>query len=126
MQLTNSELTMVKFSNSDPAMIKVFIKWLQDVCGIPDSDIDFRLALHKTAKNRIREIQKYWSDITGFSINNFQKIDWKKHRLKTKRRNIGRKYFGVLHVSVRRSTNLNRKIEGWIEGICKNAGWCNG
>ena len=107
-------------------MIKIFLKWLRDVCKIPDSNIDFRLAFHENAKSRIKEVQRYWSDITGFSINNFQKIDWKKHKVKTKRKNIGEKYFGVLHICVKKSTNLNRRIEGWIEGIYKNAGWCNG
>lgn len=121
-QKENNVSQEVKFSNSDPAMIKVFLKWLRDICKVSNSDINFRIALHETAKNRVRKVRKYWSDITGFSIDNFQKIDWKKHRVNTKRKNIGEKYFGVLHIYIRKSTNLNRKIEGWIEGIYKNCG----
>ena len=121
-QKENNISQKVKFSNSDPAMIKVFLKWLQDICKISNSNINFRIALHETAKNKLKEVQKYWSNITGFPINNFQKIDWKKHRINTKRKNIGEKYFGLLNIYIRNSTNLNRKIEGWIKGICKNCG----
>jgi hypothetical protein len=110
----------VRFSNSDPGMIKLFLKWLQKICKIPKEDIYFRISLHETAKNKLNEVQKYWSNITGFPINNFQKIDWKKHKINTKRKNIGEKYFGLLNVYVRKSTNLNRKIAGWIEGIYEN------
>ncbi len=107
----------VKFNNSDPAMIKVFVRWLRNACKIVDSDINFRIALHESARHRLKEIQEYWANITGFSISNFQKIDWKKHRINTNRKNVGKKYFGVLSIYVRKSTNLNRKIKGWIEGI---------
>jgi len=44
-------------------------------------------------------------------------VSWKRHKINTKRTNIGKDYFGVLRVYVRRSVNLNRKISGWIEGI---------
>ena len=121
-QKENNISQKVRFSNSDPAMIKVFLKWLRNICKISNSSINFRIALHKTAKNKLKEVQKYWSNITGFPINNFQKIDWKKHRINTKRKNIGEKYFGLLNIHIRNSTNLNRKIEGWIKGIYKNCG----
>ena len=121
-QKENNISQKVKFSNSDPAMIKVFLKWLRNICKISNSNINFRIALHKTAKNKLKEVQKCWSNITGFPINNFQKIDWKKHRINTKRKNIGEKYFGLLNIYIGNSTNLNRKIEGWIKGIYKNCG----
>lgn len=112
----------VKFSNSDPKMIKIFLKWLQSICKIPKSEIYFRVSLHETAADKLKEVQKYWSNVTGFPIKNFQKIYWKKHKINTKRKNVGKKYFGLLNIYVRKSTNLNRKILGWIEGICENCG----
>ncbi|MDP3996037.1 MAG: hypothetical protein Q8P74_02205 [bacterium] len=112
----------VKFSNSDPMMIKVFLRWIRDICGIPRSGITFRIALHETAIDRLAEVKKHWSGATGFSINNFQKIDWKKGKINTKRKNIGSKYYGLLNVYIKNSTNLNRKIEGWIEGIYNHCG----
>lgn len=112
----------VKFSNSDPAMIKIFLKWLQNICGIPKTEISFRISLHEVALNKLSKVQKYWAATTEFPINNFQKIDWKKHKIYTNRKNIGEKYFGLLNIYIKNSTNLNRKIEGWIEGIYKHSG----
>lgn len=112
----------VRFSNSDPTMIRVFLKWIRDICGISRSEITFRIALHETAIDRLTEVKKYWSNITGFPINNFQRIDWKKNKINTKRKNIGNKYYGLLNVYIESSTNLNRKIDGWIEGIYNHCG----
>ena len=113
---------VVKFSNSDPLMIRIFLRWLKNICKISKSEIYFRIALHETAINKLAKVQKYWANITGFSINNFGKIDWKKNKINTKRKNIGYKYNGLLNIYIRSSTNLNRKIEGWIEGIYKHCG----
>ncbi len=112
----------VKFSNSDPRMIRVFLQWLQRACRIPKEDVSFRISLHETATDRLNEIQRYWANITESPLDLFKKIDWKRNKINTKRKNIGEKYFGLLDIYVRKSTNLNRKIAGWIEGICKNCG----
>ena len=109
----------VKFSNSDPRMIKLFLKWLRQVCKIPKKDIFLEIYLHKTAVKRLKEIQNYWVKITNFSLDRFQKIRWKKHNLSPKRKNIGKNYYGQLRVCVRKSSTFNRKIAGWIEGICQ-------
>lgn len=113
---------VVKFSNSDPLMIKIFLKWLQDICNISKLEISFRIALHENTKDKLNKVQRYWADVTKFPINNFQKIDWKKNKVNTKRKNIGNKYYGLLNIYIKNSTNLNRKIEGWVEGICKYSG----
>ena len=113
---------VVKFSNSDPLMVNIFLHWLENICKISKSDVHFRIAIHKTAEDRLEKIKKYWANTTGFSLNNFQKIDWKKHKINTKRKNIGDNYHGLLNIYIKNSTNLNRKIEGWTEGIYKYSG----
>ena len=110
---------VVKFSNSDPRAIRFFLKWLRVICEISRKDIYFRIALHENSTNKLTEVKVYWSKVTGFPLDCFQKIDWKKNKINTKRKNVGQNYFGLLNVSVRKSTNFNRKISGWIEGICK-------
>ena len=109
----------IKFSNSDPLMIKLFVKWLLDICEISRDDIYFEIYLHECEKARVAEVTKYWNNITGFSIEHFRKIRWKKNKIKTKRQNIGAKYFGLVNINVKRGTSLNRKIQGWVSGICK-------
>ncbi|OGZ92998.1 MAG: hypothetical protein A2528_01620 [Candidatus Staskawiczbacteria bacterium RIFOXYD2_FULL_37_9] len=68
----------------------------------------------------MNQIIKYWSDCTGFSKNNFSHIYFKKNKINTKRKNVGENYFGLLRVCVKRSSTLQRKIEGWISGIYKH------
>ena len=109
----------VRFTNSDSRMIKLFLKWLQKICKVSKKEISFEIYLHETAANREKEIRKYWSKITNFPLVQFQKIRWKRHKINTKRKNIGKDYYGLLRINARRSSNLNRKIAGWIEGICR-------
>lgn len=119
-QKEREKASSVKFGNSDPEMIKLFLKWLNNICGITEQDISFRIYFHENSKNRADEVRKYWSEVTGFPEECFQKITWKKNKIKTtNRKNTGRDYYGLLQVEVKRSTNLNRKIQGWIEGTCR-------
>ncbi len=118
-QKENNVSQGVQFCNSDPETTKMFIEWLLDVCKISKENIHFRIYLHENNKKRLNYVQKYWSKVTQFPIKDFQKITWKKNKIKTNRKNIGENYYGLLSVKVRRSTNLNRKIQGWIKGICQ-------
>ena len=114
--------SLIKLGNSDPYLINIFLEWLQKICKIDRKDIHFRIYLHETSKDRLKEVQSYWARITKFPKKNFQKISWKKHKINTHRKNIGNNYYGLLDISVRKSTNLNRQVQGWIEGICKQCG----
>ena len=110
----------VRFSNSDPWMVKLCYKWFREICAISLEDLNFEIYIHETAN--IEEAKRYWSRILNLPLTKFQKIRLKKHKIKTKRKNIGKNYHGLLAINVKRSTNLNRRIMGWIEGICKNCG----
>ena len=107
----------VQFSNSDPAMIKIFLSWLLKVIKIPKEKIDFDIYIHESHKNNTNRVINYWSDCTIFSRDNFKHIYFKKNKIKTKRKNIGESYYGLLRIRVKKSSDLNRKIQGWIDGI---------
>lgn len=107
-----------EFSNMDPKMIQILIVWLLKACRINKNMLIFNIFLHQTHKDRIEEVRKYWSKVTGFPVDNFSTIYWKRNKLlKTNRKNIEEKYHGVLKIKVRRSSGLVRKIAGWSEGI---------
>ncbi len=110
----------VQFTNSDPQMIKLFLNWLYKICLFSKEDINCEIYLHENALNRERKVRNYWSEITGISLKQFHPTRWKKNKFNTKRKNIGKDYNGLLRITVKRSGNFNRKIAGWIEGICKN------
>lgn len=113
--------TSVVLSNSDPLMAKVFLKWLKDCVGISSSDIDFSIYIHETRREDVGRIREYWSTITGFPEEAFTKLYFKRHKL-SRRRNQGEDYHGLIRIRVRRSTWLNRKLDGWIAGICQHCG----
>lgn len=109
--------TPVGFANSDEKMVKLYIKWLLDVVGINSNDINCRIYIHKNCKDRIEEVKNYWREHTGLKEQNFNQVYYKKHNPKTNRKNTGKSYNGMLRIRVSSSTDLNRKITGWIEGL---------
>jgi len=108
----------VSLGNSDPNVVKIFLRWLMEICLVQKKDIHIRLYIHRTGNEK--RALNYWSKVTKIPIKKFQKTVFKKHNVKTNRKVDNRQYFGLLDVGVRRSTNLNRKIAGWIEGISQN------
>lgn len=107
------------FANSNPEMIKLFIKWL-NTCGYTRNDLLIRVIANSSHKGRIKEIEKYWSQITGVPVTNFRKpffqhVEWKKVYENSN------EYFGVLRIKVRKSKDFLRKIHGWIEGLSLQA-----
>jgi len=105
------------FTNSDGDMIKFFIVWLREYLNISSEDFKFGIYIHENNKYRIDEVIRYWSKVTSFPKKKFDYVYYKKHNVKTNRKNVGEDYFGVLRVSIRKSIDLNRKIAGWMTGI---------
>lgn len=107
----------VIFSNSDPLMIKIFLKWLTESLKIAENEIVFEIYIHETYQKTIDKLALFWSKVTGLPVEKFKKVYFKKNKVRSFRKNRGPEYNGVLRVSVKRSTDLNRKITGWIKGI---------
>jgi len=105
----------VSFGNSDSEMIKLFLRWLKEICLVEDKGLLIRLYIHRTGDEK--KALDYWSKVVKIPIKKFQKTVFKKHNIRTNRKVDNSQYFGLLDIGVRKSTNLNRKITGWIEGI---------
>lgn len=112
----------VIFSNSDGLMIKLIIRWLEDCLDVPNERIIFDLYIHDIYKHRIPELKSYWALATGFPVAKFDRIYYKRDKPRSSRKNKGNSYWGQLRIKISKSTNLNRQIEGWIEGICIRCG----
>jgi len=108
----------VSFNNSDPRMIKLFLRWLKEILNIPEEDIRYEIYIHKNTGN-VEQAIRYWSRVINCNRGKFR-VYFKRHSLKTNRKNVGRNYNGLLRITVRRSTNLNRRIAAWVDEICKN------
>jgi|SRR3989338_2762543 len=106
-----------QFSNSDPNMIRFFMFWLLEICKIARDRINPEIYIHESHKDRISIVIKFWSKETSLSIDKFRHVYFKKNKINTKRKNIGDNYYGVLRLSMLTSSELNRKISGWTNGI---------
>lgn len=113
---------IVRVINADPKIIKFTIRWFEEVCGL--SKENFRIRLHLYPDNNIKQCIKFWSNISGIPIGQFQKthIDERKDKKIFKR---GKLPYGTAHLSVRSNGNkrfgvfLARKINAWIEEVLK-------
>jgi hypothetical protein len=112
---------MVGFSNSDPLMVKLFIKWLVEDMRVSSENIRLRVGINEVAMDRTDEIEQYWSHVTTVPRERFykayyQKVTWKK------KYDHPELYYGTLRVRVLKSTDLLRKILGMIEGLKSDVG----
>jgi transposase-like protein len=104
----------VVFINSDPGMIRLFLRWL-DLIGVERERLRFRLSIHESAD--VPSALRYWSTIVDAPPEAFGNTQLKTHNPKTVRRQVGDDYHGCLVVYVRRSADLNLQIAGWCEGL---------
>jgi hypothetical protein len=99
----------VSFTSSDPHLIRLFLKWLQDVGHIERDEIvfDVFLGVKKSNKKKATEdALTFWSIETGFPQANFANIYYYKKPSSS-----------IVRVRVRASSMLARQIQGWIEGL---------
>lgn len=107
--------TRVQFSNSDPRMILIFREWILDYLLVQPEDIIYTLYIHENSQD-ITGVIKFWADLLHIDVAEI-KLYFKKHNVSPKRKNIGESYKGLIRLVVRRSIDINRKIEGWVNGI---------
>jgi Homeodomain-like domain len=101
----------VEFINSDPELIKFFLRFL-DAAGVSRAALIYRVLIHESAD--AEAAQRFWLDVTQADQAQFRGPTLKRHNPKTVRKNTGDGYHGCLRVVVRKSTGLYRQIEGWV------------
>ena len=109
----------VGFTNSDPKLVLLILKWFQQTCKISKERITLHVKINKAHKNRGSEIERYWSRVTGIPLSQFTKTTI----IKTWPRKIypqSKTYMGTLRITIKQGTSLRRKIHGWIEGLIRN------
>jgi transposase len=110
--------TRVRFMNSDPRMIRLFLRWLELV-GVAEDRIAFRLQIHELAD--VQAALRFWIESLAVPETAFLNTSLKRHNPKTVRSNVGDSYHGCVCVEVRRSAELNLQIDGWCEGLAAAA-----
>ena len=107
----------VGFTNSDPNMILFMLGWFQDICGISRDRITLQVKINESHKNRIKDVEVYWSEVTNIPLDQFNKSVLIKSKSKKIYDNYDN-YFGTLRITIRSGgLILRKKIMGWIDGL---------
>jgi hypothetical protein len=100
----------VIFINSDPGLIKFFLRFLDSV-GVETERVSYRLYIHENADTDAAT--RFWLEVTGADPAQFRSPTLKRHNPKTVRTKVGEDYHGCLRIDVARSATLYQKIAGW-------------
>lgn len=100
----------VKFTNSNPAVIKIFIKFLTVVCGVPIDKIKASLIIYPDTSTKISK--DFWSRFLNLPQRQFSKTTVLKSRNgSTSKRHSA---YGVLTLYVHNS-KLSKIINEWVK-----------
>lgn len=100
------------FANCDPAMIKLMMLFLTEVCNISRRKIRGRVNIHPHLN--IKLATKYWSSISKISIKYFHKPLLAVSRASQQKRKTFP--YGTFRIVIS-DVFLCSRIKGWIEGL---------
>ena len=106
----------VSFTNSDPYLIQLFLRFIREICKVPEEKI--RVSIRAYKHQNLKEIQSFWIKVTHIKKENFGKIYLGISKSSLGKRPFNRLQFGTIQIRIG-STALYNKIMGWIEGIKK-------
>lgn len=109
----------MKFTNMDPRMVLLIRDWLFYCCGVNSSDVSYAVQIHERAD--VSAARRFWAGLLGL-LPEHLRVYLKRHNASTRRKNIGKSYYGTMRIVVRRSTLLNHRIAGWIQGLVTYCG----
>ncbi|HCP08647.1 MAG TPA: hypothetical protein DIT25_02525 [Candidatus Moranbacteria bacterium] len=101
----------VQFSNSDPRLIKIMMKWFKEICNVPSNKLKIHIYIHGIYKKE--NCEKFWSEVTRIPVSSFGKTTYKQTIHKVKK-NLS--YKGVCRIDIN-NVDLFRKITGWQSGV---------
>ncbi len=101
----------VKFSNSDPLMVLLIMRWFREICLVPEHK--FRINLHVHDFHIRPNVEQFWSNLVKVPQKQFYKTYVKKSSIGLRKNLL---YNGTCQVIVN-NKELFRKIVGWKLGL---------
>ena len=108
----------VVFSNSDPQMHQLMIRFFREICGVPVNKLRGQVQIYQNIKPR--EAVRYWSRVTSIPAKQFIKCN-KSISISSKKRRGNTLPYGTLRVRIN-DVRLVNKIKGLIKGLIKSTG----
>lgn len=95
------------FMNSDPAMIKLMIRWVESYLGATKKEVGLRLYAHKPYMHENYEV--FWSKETGIPLEQFKKTVYKATESLVKKRPG---YMGCMRIELGKVSYF-RRLQYW-------------
>ncbi|MBP9717676.1 hypothetical protein KBD59_00045 [Candidatus Gracilibacteria bacterium] len=102
------------FSNSDPDMIKLMMRFFREICSVPEER--FRLQVQTHPNVDTERANKFWSEICGIEPNKFRKPLIQVSSASKRKRPPMRLPYGTLRIGIAHAPSFC-KIKGWIQGL---------
>jgi len=109
----NKQKDTVDFANSDSRMIKVFLKFLREICQVDESRL--RTFVYCYANQDVDALENFWRRVTRIPKEQFNKPYIRKDFSEKK---IGKMRYGLVHVRYSDSKLVNQ-INKWIKEYIK-------
>ena len=109
----------MRFINSDPMLVLLFLRFVEAL-GVRRSSLRFRVSIHETAD--VDAAGRWWADLVGVPVEDFQRPTLKRHSVVGNRHNTGDGYRGCLAIEVPRSRQMYWKVEGIMRGMAREDG----
>ena len=103
------------FSNSNPDMVKLFLKFLREIIKVPEDKL--RVDIHIYPSINEKSAIRFWSNVTNIPKQRFRITQQISRASKGKRPKNSLPY-GTLKLDVGKRQNFF-KIQGWIDGLIK-------
>lgn len=104
------------FTNSNPYMIRFYIKWLK-LWDVKKDMLIFKLTINEFFKHEEKYIKNFWINFLRIKKEQFSKTTLINTKLKKASKENLKNYKGVFRVKVRRGRDLRNKILGAIEQL---------
>jgi hypothetical protein len=105
-----------RFYNSNPEIIKFIMKWFKESLNVSEDRFLMYVTINKIHRNRLKEVNKHWSNITSIPLKQFKNPILIKAKNKKTYDNFNQ-HFGTLCIRIAKSTDLYYKILGWLKGM---------
>ncbi len=106
----------VSFTNSDPNLVNLFIKFLREICKVDDRSISIGLRIFDHQDPAY--LMDFWQKIVRIPTSRFYKVLQGPSISSQRKRPFNALPYGTVQVRVN-STSLYHKIMGWIDGLGK-------
>ncbi len=107
----------VDFANCNPQMIKIFLKFLREICGISEERL--RVYLYGYSYHNLEKLKLFWHNVTEVSLSQFTKPYIRIGNPNLSDRKLP---YGLIHIRYNDKKLLNT-IKFWIDEYMNNNGW---